>query len=96
MSCLRRKARISLKEKVTNEYVLLRLGTNRQLLQTIKQPKLQYYGHVRRKNNFLTTLLDKKEKWKAEDLEADQDTPGSATWLHRILLSDFQMCTVDS
>ena len=60
MWCLRRIARISWKEKVTNNDVLLRLGTSRQLLKTIKQKKLQYYGHIRRKSNFLTTILEGK------------------------------------
>ena len=44
---MRRIARISRKEKVTNEEVLEeRLNTNRQLLQTVKQRKLRYYGHL--------------------------------------------------
>ena len=60
MWCLRRIARISWKDKVTNADVLLRLGTSRQLLKTIKLKKLQYYGHIRRKGNFLTTLLEGK------------------------------------
>ena len=58
MWCMRRIARISWKEKVTNKEVLERLNTNRQLLQTVKQRKLRYFGHIRRKGDIIQTILE--------------------------------------
>ena len=46
MWCLTIIARISWKKKVTNEEVLEPLNSNRHLLQTVKQRKLRYYGHI--------------------------------------------------
>ena len=46
MWCMRRIARVSWKEKVTNEEVIEHLNTNRQLLQKVKQRKMRYYGHI--------------------------------------------------
>ena len=51
MWCMRRIARVSWKEKVTNEQVLERLNTNRQLLQKVKQRKMRYYGHIRQRRH---------------------------------------------
>ena len=48
------------KDKVTNESVLTKLKTKRQLLSNIQKRKLKYFGHIKRKNNILTTALEGK------------------------------------
>ena len=45
-------------DKVTNESVLTKLQTKRQLLSDIQKRKLTYFGHIKRKNNILTTVLE--------------------------------------
>ena len=46
------------KDKVSNEEVLRRLGTERKLLDKIKKRKCRYYGHIKRKNNVLTMAVE--------------------------------------
>ena len=58
MCCMRRIARIV--ERESNKRGRITTTRYKQVLQTIKQKKLQYYGHIRRKSNFLTTLLKGK------------------------------------
>ena len=60
MWCLRKISNILWKERVTNEEVLRRLGTSRKLLNKIKTRKCRYYGHIKRKNNILTTAVEGK------------------------------------
>ena len=55
---MRQIARLSWKEKVTKKKVLERLNTNRQLLQKVKQRKVRYYGHIRRKGDIIQTILE--------------------------------------
>ena len=60
MWCFRRIGRISWKDKVTNQAVLQKLGTERNLLKSIKQRQLRYYGHIKRQNGFLCEALEGK------------------------------------
>ena len=60
MWCLRRIGNISWRDKIKNETVLDKLHTKRQLLADIKSRKLIYFGHIKRKNNILTTLTEGK------------------------------------
>ena len=60
MWCLRRIGNISWRDKLKNEKVLDKLGTKRQLLNDIQSRKLKYFGHIKRKNNILTTLTEGK------------------------------------
>ena len=48
------------KDKITNESVLTKLKTKRQLLSDIQKRNLKYFGHIKRKNNILTTALEGK------------------------------------
>ena len=64
ISCLRRMSNILWKDKVSNEEVLRRLGTERKLLDKIKKRKTRYYGHIKRKNNILTRAVEGKVKGK--------------------------------
>ncbi|XP_045537894.1 uncharacterized protein LOC123721881 [Papilio machaon] len=52
MWCYRRMLRISWIQKVSNVRVLQRVGKNRELLQTIKQRKVAYLGHVLRHEKY--------------------------------------------
>ena len=49
---------VSYKDRVTNEDVLKKLKTERNLLKTIKQRKLRYFGHVKRQNGLLKQTLE--------------------------------------
>ena len=64
MWCMRRLGNIKWKDKVTNESVLKKLGTKRQLLNNIQKRKTKYFGHVKRKGNILTTALEGKMEGK--------------------------------
>ena len=58
----RRIARISWKDKVSNEDVLKRLGVKRELLSSMKINKLTYFGHITRHESLQKTILT----WKVE------------------------------
>ena len=58
MWCLRKMGGISYKDRVTNEEVLKRLKTQRNLLRTIKQRKLRYFGHVERQHCLLKQTME--------------------------------------
>ncbi|XP_068713739.1 uncharacterized protein [Montipora foliosa] len=58
MWCLRVLGNVRRSDKVTNERVLTKLKTKRQLLSDIQKTKLKYFGHIKRKNNILTTALE--------------------------------------
>ena len=62
MWCLRRMSNVLWRDRITNEEVLRRLGTKRQLLEKIKKRKCRYYGHIKRKNNILTMAMEGKVK----------------------------------
>ena len=64
MWCLRKMSNIQWRDRVTNEEVLRRLGTSRTLLDKIKKRKCRYYGHIKRKNNILTTAVEGKVEGK--------------------------------
>ena len=57
MWIFRRLARISYKDRVTNEEVLRRLGVERRLLSQIKTHKLSYFGHIARHDSLQKTVL---------------------------------------
>ena len=58
MWCLRELGNVMWKDKVTNESVLTKLKTKRQLLSDIQKRKFKYFGHIKGKNNILTTVLE--------------------------------------
>jgi len=49
MKGLRKILRVSWTAKKTNEWVLIKAGVKRKLLDTVKARKLAYYGHTMRK-----------------------------------------------
>ena len=53
MFCIRRLLRVSYMDRRTNSWCLNKLETERLLLETIKQRKLKYFGHVQRKDGSL-------------------------------------------
>ena len=60
MWCLRQIGNIKWKDHVRNEIVLEKLQTSRQLLKSIQKRKLRYFGHIKRRNNLLTTTMEGK------------------------------------
>ena len=60
MWCLRRIGNIRWNDRVTNDAVIQKLCTKRQLLQNIQKRKTKYFGHIKRKKNMLTTSLEGK------------------------------------
>ena len=60
MWCLRVLGNVRQSDKVTKERVLTKLKTKGQLLSDIQKRKLKYFGHIKRKNNILTTVLEGK------------------------------------
>ena len=64
------------KDKVTNESVLTKLKTKRQLLSDIQKRKLKYFGHIKRKNNFLTTVSEGKLEGKRPKRAAAEQLDG--------------------
>ena len=51
---------VSWTEHVTNEEVLTRAGTKRELMMTIRQRQLRFLGHVMRKNELENVVLTGK------------------------------------
>ena len=62
MWCLRRMGGVSWKDRKTNDEVLQMMKTERNLLKTIKQRKLRYFGHVKRQNGFLKMATEGKNE----------------------------------
>ena len=60
MWCMRRLGNVKWSDRVTNESVLEKLHTKRQLLNSIQKRKMKYFGHVKRRGNILTTALEGK------------------------------------
>ena len=58
MWCLRKMGGFKWSDLISNERVLEILKTRRTLLLNIKQRKLKYYGHIKRRGNILTTALE--------------------------------------
>ena len=71
----RRVLKISWTEKITNEEVLRRMGTGREIVRQFKTRKLQYLGHLIRHNTSQIKLIEGK----IEDPVADQEIPGQLT-----------------
>ena len=57
---LRRIGKISWTEKLTNEKVLCKLNTKRQLLYNIRKRKMSFFGHIKRHNTILKQILEGK------------------------------------
>ena len=57
MPCCRRMLKISWTEHRTNDSVLNEMRTERQILETVKRRKPQYFGHVIRAQNLCTHIL---------------------------------------
>ena len=57
MWIFRRLARVSYKDRVTNEEVLRRLGVKRELLSKIRSHKLSYFGPIARHDSLQKTVL---------------------------------------
>ena len=64
MWIFRRLARVSYKDRVTNEEVLRRLGVKRELLSKIRSHKLSYFGHIARHDSLQKTVLTGRVKGK--------------------------------
>ena len=60
MWAYRRVLKISLMEKITNEEVLRRMGTGREILRQFKTRKLHYLGHLKRHNTSQIQLIEGK------------------------------------
>ena len=60
----RRIGRISWKDRKTNEEVLNILGVKRELLKEIKFRQSRYFGHIKRHNTLLKTILEGKVEGK--------------------------------
>ena len=58
MWCLRMMGKFKWSDLIPNEEVLKKLKTKRSLLFNIKQRKLKYFGHIKRRANILTTVLE--------------------------------------
>ncbi|GFS22745.1 endonuclease-reverse transcriptase [Elysia marginata] len=56
----RRLAKISWKDKKTNQELWEHLGTRRELVNTIKTRKIKYFGHTKRHASFLKDVLEGK------------------------------------
>ena len=56
----RRVLKISWTEKITNEEVLRRMGTGREIVRQFKTRKLQYLGHLIRHNSTQLQLIEGK------------------------------------
>ena len=54
----RRVLKISWKENITNEEVLRRMGTGREIVRQFKTRKLQYLGHLIRHNTSEIQLIE--------------------------------------
>ena len=64
MYAYRRLLRISWIERRTNQSILRELDTNMSLLNEIKKRKLRYFGHITRKHNLSTEILQGKMEGK--------------------------------
>ena len=57
---LRRMGKISWKQKMKNEDVLKNLETEKTLLNTIKERKLKFFGHIKRHDSIMKNILEGK------------------------------------
>ena len=56
--CFRRLGNIKWSDRITNDSVIEKLKTKRTLLSDIQRRKLRYFGHVKRRNNILSTAVE--------------------------------------
>ena len=56
--CFRTMGKIKWSDYISNEKVLPMLKTKRALLKYIQKRKLRYFGHIKRKNNLLSTAVE--------------------------------------
>ena len=73
----RRIGRTSWKEKKTNKEVLRTLNMKKELLREIKIRQIKYFGHIKRHDTLLKTLLEVKSK--GSEQEVGRDTSGRVT-----------------
>ena len=64
--------KIKWSDYISNEKVLSMLKTKRTLLKDIQKRKLRYFGHIKRKNNLLSTAVDGESEGKAAKRAATQ------------------------
>ena len=74
----RRIGRTSWKEKKTNKEVLKTLNMKKELLREIKIRQIKYFGHIKRHDTLLKTLLEGK-KSKGGEQEVGRNTSGRVT-----------------
>ena len=94
MRCFRRLLRISYKDHITNEEVKVRIrqeiGPYKELLNTVKERKLRWFGHVTRSNSLAKTIMQgtvrggrrrgrQKRRWEDNIREWTGLTLGQAT-----------------
>ena len=60
MLIYRRIGRVSWTEKQTNKQVLGKLGMKKQLLREIKFRQVKYFGHIKRHDTMIKSLLEGK------------------------------------
>ena len=60
--CFRTMGKIKRSDYISNEKVLSMLKTKRTLLKDIQKRKLRYFGHIKRKNNLLSTAVEGRVK----------------------------------
>ena len=58
MWCFRMMGKVKWSDLISNEKALKILKSKKSLLVSIQQRKLKYFGHIKRKGNILTTLLE--------------------------------------
>jgi len=80
MKGLRRILRVSLTANKTNEWVLNKAGVKRELLDTVKERKLAYYGHTMRKQG---RCLEKETMQGTMPGARRRGRPGTA-WMDKI------------
>ena len=64
MFFLRRMGKISWKQKTSNDQVLEKFNTRRQLLEIIKNRKMSFFGHIKRHNSIIKDILEGKVEGK--------------------------------
>ena len=64
MFFLRRMGKISWKQKTSNDQVLEKFNTRRQLLEIIKNRIMSFFGHIKRHNSIIKDILEGKVEGK--------------------------------
>ncbi|GFR94770.1 UDP-glucuronosyltransferase 2A1-like [Elysia marginata] len=89
----RRLAKISWKDKKTNQEVCDHLGTKREIAKTIKTRKIKYFGHIKRHTSFLKDVLEGKiEGSRPRGRQRRQWVDDIAEWTGKAI----RQCTVEA